>query len=43
MNEVFGYVRKVIINNVGDVLYVNAAGGYIGRDQHPVLSSLKSG
>jgi hypothetical protein len=43
MNEVFGYVRKVIVNYVGDVLHVNASGGQIRRDEHAVLPSLKSG
>src|SRR5215472_18936305 len=43
MNERFGYLRKVIVNDMGDVLYVNAAGGHIGRDEHAVLPSLKSG
>src|SRR5215470_15010079 len=43
MNESFGYLRKVIVNDVGDVLDVNAAGGHIGRDEHAVLPSLKSG
>src|SRR5690348_7400972 len=42
MNESFGYVWKVIVNDVGDVLDVNAAGGHIGRDEHAVLPSLKS-
>jgi hypothetical protein len=26
-----------------DILHVNAAGGHIGRDEHAVLPSLKSG
>jgi len=43
MNEVLGYVRKVIVNYVGDVRHVNAAGGHIRRDEHAVLPSLKSG
>jgi hypothetical protein len=43
MNEVFGYLRKVIVNDVGDILHVNAAGSHIRRDQHAVLPSLKSG
>jgi hypothetical protein len=43
MNEVFGYVRKVVVNDVGDVLHVNAAGGHVGRDEHAVLPSLESG
>jgi len=43
MDEVFGYLRKVIVNDVSDILNVNAASGHIRRDQHAVLSSLKSG
>jgi len=43
MNEVFGYLRKVIVNDVGDILNVNAAGSHIRRDQHAVSPSLKSG
>ena len=43
VNEVFGYLRKVIVDDVGDILHVNAAGSHIRRDQHAVLPSLKSG
>ena len=43
MNEAFGYLRKVIVNDVGDILNVNAAGSHIGRHEHPVLPSLKPG
>src|SRR5215831_14865704 len=43
MNEVFGYLRKVIVNDVGDILHVNVAGSHIRRDQHAVQPSLKSG
>ena len=43
MNEVFGYLRKVIVNDVCDVLHVNAAGRHIRCDQHAVLPPLKSG
>jgi hypothetical protein len=43
MNEVFGYLGKVIVNDVCDVLHVNAAGSHIRRDEHAVLPPLKSG
>jgi hypothetical protein len=43
MNEDFRYFRKVIINDVGDILDVNAAGRHIGGNEHAVLPSLKSG
>src|SRR5690242_16618769 len=42
MNESFGYLRKVIVNNVSDVLDVNATGNQIRGDEHAVLPSLKS-
>jgi len=41
MNEVFGYVRKVIIDDVCDVRHVNAAGCHIRRDQHAIMPTLK--
>jgi hypothetical protein len=43
MNEVFGDLRNLIVNDVSYILHVNAAGSYIGRDEHAVLPSLKSG
>jgi hypothetical protein len=42
VNEIFGYIREVIVDDVGDVRDVDAAGSHIRRDQHPVLPSLKS-
>ena len=42
MNESFGCVWKVIVNDVGDVLDVNAAGSHIGRHEHAVAPSLES-
>jgi hypothetical protein len=32
MNEVFGCLRKVMVNDVCDVLYVNAVRSHIHRD-----------
>src|SRR6266849_306897 len=43
MNEVFGYLGKVIVNDLCDVLNVDAAGSHIRCDEHAVLPPLKSG
>ena len=43
MDEVFGNLRQIVIHDVRDAVDVNAAGGYVGGDQHAVIALLESG
>jgi len=43
MDEVFSDIGKVVIDNVGDVLDVNAASGDVGGNEHAILSALEAG
>ena len=43
MNEIFGDFRKVVVDDVGDVLHVNSARGHVRGDEHAILPALKSG
>src|SRR5271157_981264 len=42
MDEVLSVLGQIVIDDVGDVLNVDAAGSQIGRDQHAMASLLKS-
>ena len=43
VDEVLRDLGQVVVDDVGDVLHVNAAGGQVGRDQNAVASLLESG
>src|SRR6516162_9939169 len=43
VNEVFSHIRKVVIDNVRDVLHVNSAGRHVRGNQYAILSALESG
>jgi len=43
MDEVFGDIGKIVIDDVGDVLNVDAASGDVGGDQDAILPALKAG
>jgi len=43
VDKVFGYFRQIVIDNVGDILYVDSARGEIGRHQNAVTPLLKAG
>jgi hypothetical protein len=42
MDVVLGVVRQVVVDDVGDALDVQAAGGDIGRDEHRNLAAGES-
>ena len=42
MNEVFGNVGKIIVDDVGDILNVDAASRDVGGNEHAILSALES-
>src|SRR5690349_8205713 len=41
VNQVFGQLRKLVVNYVSDIVHVNAARGYIGGYEHRRSSMLK--
>jgi hypothetical protein len=43
MDETLRHLGQIVVNNVGDVLNVNAARGEVGRNQYTVPSLLESG
>src|ERR1700721_1789750 len=43
MDEIFGDVGKIIVDDVGDVLDVNAASGDVGGDKDAILPALEAG
>ena len=43
MNEVFGDVRQIIVDDVGNVLDVDAAGCDVGGDEYAILPALEAG
>ena len=42
VNEVFRYLRKIVIHDVSDPLHVDAARGDVGGHQDPIISLLES-
>src|SRR5258707_13702122 len=43
VNEVLGYFRQIVVDDVGDVLNVDSARGEVGRHQDAVAPLLKAG
>src|SRR5258707_9946313 len=43
VNEVLGYFRQIVVDDVGDVLHVDSARGEVGRHQDAVAPLLKAG
>ena len=43
MDEVFGDVGEIIVDDVGDVLHVDATGCDVGGDEYAILPALKAG
>src|ERR1039457_5539134 len=42
MDEVFGHIRQIVGDDLGDVVHVNPAGGQIGRHEDAETPLLKS-
>jgi hypothetical protein len=42
VDEVFWLLREIVVHDVGDVIDVNAAGGYVGGDQDAVDAVFKT-
>jgi len=42
VDEVVRGVGQVVVDDVGDVLHIDAAGGYVGRDENAVLAVLEA-
>ena len=43
VDEIFGDLRQVKVHDMGDAIHVNAAGGYVGSDEHPVRAVFEAG
>jgi len=43
MDEVFGDIGKIIVDDVGDVLNVDAASGDVGGHEDSILPALEAG
>ena len=43
MDQIFGQLRKLIVNYVSDIVHMNATRGHVGGDQHRRSSILKLG
>ena len=43
VDEVFRHLRQIVVDDVGDVVHVQAARGDVGSDQYLVTAVLKAG